>query len=786
MASIMSDSRESPASKGGFRSSAGLAAVVSVLGLVSAAQAQDAPMEAAETASDTTGFQEIIVTAQKREQSANTVPMSITAVGGDQLQLLGVKEVSDLVKVTPGLSVNVSTAGTVVYTLRGIGYNDTALSTRPAVTVYLDEAPVPFAPQTAGASLDVERVEVLKGPQGTLFGNNSTGGAINYVAVKPTPDFEAGGTFTYGRFNQVDLSGFVSGPLSGTLSARLAVEHRGMSEWQKNHVRDDSLGKQDFTNARGSLLWKPSDSLRAQLTVNRWVDRSDSQSAQLVEVREQIAGFLQFTGLAGYPLPSSGNRAADWDEGIDYARNNKFFQTIARLDYDLTPDLTLTSLTNYIDYKHDLPTDTDGTAVGNIFVASAGSAETFSQEVRLAAKFDRANAVIGVNYSKDKVTEAQAVSIPDSSTAYFLAAVSGQPQPTGFVNTKRENIRSYAVFGNLEYEIAPDITLQGGVRYTNTRDRYEGCSADNGDGTMGAVFGVLFGTPIGPGDCITLDLATGIPSLSVTDLDEDNISWRAGVQWQPENSTLLYANVSKGYKAGGFPSLVATTSPGLEPATQESVLGYEAGFKKGLFDRKLQVNGAVFYYDYRDKQVTGTIADPVLGPIAKLVNVPRSSVFGAELDLSMQPVRGLTLTAAGSYIKTKVKDHFTAFDALGTLRDLDGTVLPFAPQWQLSANARYEFPVSPDLNGFLGVNLSYQSKSYSDLGELDLTRVRGYTLTDIQAGVASDDGNWRAYVWGRNVFDTHYWFNQVRLVDTVSRWTGRPATYGVTLSYTFQ
>ncbi len=785
MASLMSDSQNGAAAKRRIRSSVALAAIASALAGATVARAQDAPpAPAAET--DNGGFQEIIVTAQKREQSANTVPMSITAVGGDQLQLLGVKDVSDLVKVTPGLSVNVSTTGTAVYTLRGIGYNDAAISTRPAVTVYLDEAPLPFALETNGVSLDIERVEVLKGPQGTLFGNNSTGGAINYIAAKPTPEFEAGGTFTYGRFNQIDLSGFVSGPLSDTLSARLAVEHRGMDEWQKSHTRDDKLGKQDFTNVRGTLLWKPTSALRAQLTVNRWVDRSDAPAAQLVEVREQSAGFLQFTGLEGYPLPPANNRAADWDPGVDYARNNKFFQTVGRIDYDISPNVTLTSLTNYIDYKHDLPTDTDGTAISDISVGAVGSAKTFSQELRLSAKFDRLNGVIGLNYSKDKVQEDQTPTVPDSSLAYFLADASGQPRPTGFLNRKRENIRSYAGFGNLEFEITPELTVQGGVRYTKTKNHYEGCSADNGDGTMGAAFGVLFGATIDPGECITLNLATGSPALIVTDLNEDNISWRGGIQWQPESSTLLYANISKGYKAGGFPSLVATTSPGLEAATQESVLGYEAGFKKGLLDRRVQLNGAVFYYDYKDKQVTGTIADPVLGPIAKLVNVPSSSIFGAEMDLSIRPVQGLTLTAAGSYIKTKVKDHFTAFDALGALRDLDGTPLPFAPQWQLSGNARYEFPVSDSLNAFAGVNVSYQSKSYSDLGELDLTKVKGYTLTDLQVGVESEEGNWRAFIWGRNVFDTHYWFNQVRLVDTVSRFTGRPATYGVTLSYKFQ
>lgn len=198
------------------------------------------------------GIQDIVVTAQKREQSINSVPMSITAATGEQLSQLGIKEASDLVKITPGLTFSTSQTGTPVYTLRGIGYDGFSLATRQAVSIYVDETPIPFALESHGASLDVERVEILKGPQGTLFGDNSTGGAVNYIANKPTSTLKAGGSFTYGRFNKLDISGYVSGPITDTLSVRVAVEHRGQSEWQKSYTRDDANGRVDFTSGRVS------------------------------------------------------------------------------------------------------------------------------------------------------------------------------------------------------------------------------------------------------------------------------------------------------------------------------------------------------------------------------------------------------------------------------------------------------------------------------------------------------------------------------------------------------
>jgi outer membrane receptor protein involved in Fe transport len=194
--------------------------------------------------------------------------MSVTAITGDALTSRGIVNVQDLAKVTPGLSFAESGNGVPVYSLRGVGFFDTSLGARPTVSVYLDEAPLPFAIMSGGASFDLERVEVLKGPQGTLFGQNATGGAINYVSAKPSSTPAAGATLSFARFATADWQGYVTGPLAPGLNARLAVRTMQGGGWQKSYTRDDTLGQQNYLQGRFLLDWRASDRLRLQLDLS--------------------------------------------------------------------------------------------------------------------------------------------------------------------------------------------------------------------------------------------------------------------------------------------------------------------------------------------------------------------------------------------------------------------------------------------------------------------------------------------------------------------------------------
>ena len=242
-----------------LRYAAGGSLLALVLGTAPAwAQSSTPAVPAGQSDDSADAVGEIIVTAQKRSERINAVPVSIVAATGEDLAKAGVTDISQLGKLVPGFTFQLSQYGTPVYGIRGISFFDTSGIAQPAVSVYVDQIPLPLSILARGASLDVERVEVLKGPQGTLFGENATGGAINYIAAKPTNEFAAGVDALYGRFNQVELGGFVSGPIGDTLGIRVAARTEQRGDWQYSTTRNDSSGQRNFTEGRILLDWKPS------------------------------------------------------------------------------------------------------------------------------------------------------------------------------------------------------------------------------------------------------------------------------------------------------------------------------------------------------------------------------------------------------------------------------------------------------------------------------------------------------------------------------------------------
>jgi iron complex outermembrane recepter protein len=748
------------------------AAVVSGSLSIGPARAQAEATDSA-TASDAS-LGDIVVTAQKREENINKVPMSITAATAQQLRNAGVTEIRDLVKITPGLTYADSTTGTPVYTIRGVGFSDFALAGRPTVTVYTDQAPIPFSIETRGVALDLERVEVLKGPQGTLFGTNSTGGAINFIAAKPTTELKFGGDLSYGRFNSTQVSAFVSGPISSTLTARVAVEHDGMDAWQVNYLNGDKNGVQDFWNGRLTLAWAPTDQLKASLTVNRWIDHSDTQAQQFIAYANNVP--VPVPELASLPTAPANNRAAGWDAGRNYRKDNNFLQTNLRLDYELADAMTVTSLTSYSRYREDQLSDLDGTTVSNNYQQTLGKIRSISQELRLAGRFlQNVRYTIGGSYSDDKSTELDPTFSPVASISNALGV------PVNFVTKTNQSSVTKAVFASFDYDVTPDINVYAGGRYTDFRTNFHGCAADTGDGFIGSVFGVQ------PGECFT-PTATGAPGIVNTILRQNNFSWRAGAQWTVAPRIMLYANLSKGYKAGSFPVLPATSFHQFDPVDQESVLAYEAGFKAALFDRAVQLNGAVFHYDYTNKQILGYASVIINGgavQVLRLINIPKSRINGAEIEITTAPVEGLKISAAGTYVSTRITSPFVGIDPLGATADFEGGRFPNTPKWQFSSDAEYKWAVNESVNAFLGGNLRYQSATNSGFGNVALFSTKEYALLDLRAGIESGDGKWRASLWGRNVTNTYYWTAAAHAQDAVVRFAGMPVTYGTSINFRF-
>ena len=417
--------------------------------------------------------------------------------------------------------------------------------------------------------------------------------------------------------------------------------------------------------------------------------------------------------------------------------------------------------------------------------------------------------VLGGDYAYALSEESNLLYYQGITTAYstvalpVLAKLSAAPTApaSGAILDGRTQSDTYAAFGNAEYHLSSKLDLHAGARYTESRQSFSGCGRDDGDGVLAEGFtalqilrGIHPVTRLSAGDCVTLR-PNLTPGLFTDTLDEHNVSWRVGADWHPLPRTLVYASVSKGYKSGSFPINAASTYVSLEPVTQESVLAYEVGAKARLLGGKADVEGALFYYDYTNKQLASNRPDAlgVFGIVNALVNVPKSAEKGAELSVRVHPVDGLTLSAQATYLDSYVRGTFMSYDQFSaTPIDLQGQPFPNTPSWSLVGGGQYDFPVRDDLHAFIGATAHYQSRSTGAFGtQISIDRgfpslsINGYAVLDLRAGVATKDDRWSLQVYGNNVTNTYYWTQASRIFDGTVRFAGRPATFGVKLAYRY-
>lgn len=801
-----------------------LLATGSALGLVLAAP------QTAFAADDQTGandavtangpsYGEIIVTAQKREQKLSDVGLTISAISPDALKDRSIQSLADVAAAVPGLSFINSANNTPVYNLRGVGFYDTSLGSYPTTSVYLDQVPLPFPVLTNLTAFDLERIEVLKGPQGTLFGQNSTGGAINYIAAKPTRELKYGVEASYGRFDDFVGSAYVSGPLSDTVRARIAVKGEKSGPWQYSYTRPNEKNGRN-KNIAGRLLidWDASSKLKFELNLNGWQDQNQPQAVAYSKFNVQAITNVS-DAVRNYPFaPTDDPRAADWSADNGMFRNLKFGQASLRGDWEFVEGVALTSITSYVGFTERGALDQDGLNYQDIDLRFfRGNIQSFSQELRLAnTDGGPLKWIVGGNFSKDHVFYRENLVYGDGSGGNNQSA---PYQIESSENYSDQHMKNYAAFANVEYKVVPDVTLKAGIRYTKAERRADICNVDGSTtrdggpanrnfpvGGANRLFDLLADLlapgndypDIKPGECFNLNDPSPLnpqanpdrpyePGLFRSSINEDNVSWRLGVDFKVTPDVLLYANVSKGYKAGGFGNINAAINYQFRPVVQESILAYEGGFKASLANRRVSINGAAFYMDYKNKQLRTKDINPIFGIIDALNNVPKSHLEGGEIEAHVYPVDGLELGAAATYIKSKI-DKYSGINAGGVVADFSGSVMPFTPKWQVALNGRYETPVADGIKAFVGAQMNYRSATYAviggGIGLADGYEINSFTTVDAQIGIKSDKG-WRAMVWGKNLGSTYYWTNVVAGQDQVVRYVQKPATYGVTLGFDF-
>jgi iron complex outermembrane recepter protein len=743
----------------------------------------------AQSAVDGNDHGEIVVTAQKRKEGINDVPITISAFSGTRLNDAGINGLNNLAAITPGLTVTDTSAnGVPIYTIRGVGFSDYSTSASSTVGIYADEVALPYAVMTRGVFFDTQQVEVLKGPQGDLYGRNSTAGQININSARPTDTFKAGASADVSNYGETNVEGYVSGPVVDGLTARLAGKVSEGGAWQHSISRpDDRLGNKDVMAVRGSLDWKATPNLDVFVSGHYIVDRSDNQAATAYSGTLIGESALRLpavtTTAAGSPTSafSVGNdSAADWGDGdLRPRRDNRLAGFVAKANLDLSV-ATLSSVTGYDRFTRHEANDGDGWAGNDGNSINDTHLSVFSQELRLASKESGPLTwIVGGYYSHDVMHENYHYYMQQSFYALALGIQT--------LDTRYDQITtSLAGFAHAEYRLGDGWRVLGGIRYTHEKRTWSGCTYDSGDGTLAQYVGTTVG------GCGTYDDIPGTPGYGTYAVFTDTIGankpmWKVGID-KKIGRELVYATVSNAFKSGGFSGINTNLASQLLPYGPETVTAYELGSKLSLAGNRIHVDAAAFWYDYRNKQESDYI-NTFVGALVQLTNVPRSRVRGAEVDGHWQVTPELSLDGSATYLDAVITDWPGAGVDSGNVAvatNLAGARLANSPRWQTMLAGAYEKAIGRDTKAFVALDMNSRTATSGRVLALDpSTGVAGYTLVNGRIGIKGEDGKWQVALWMRNIANRYYYTAAFAANSTYVRMNGMPRTFGLSARHDF-
>lgn len=708
------------------------------------------------SASDNSGLEEIVVTAQRRVESAQNVGIAMSVLSGSSLSEKSISYVNDLQNAVPSLQVEPAFGSSQPqFRLRGVGFIDYTSNNTSPVGVSLDGVAFALPIQTQGQLFDIDRVEVLRGPQGTLYGRNTTGGEINFISNRPTADPHAGLSLEYGSHNELNAEGFVSGSITDGLLGRLSVATEQGGAWQRNRVTGQSLGDKDKIAVRGQLQWDPSAAVDFRLGVHGAQDKSDEQGLYLLQ---------PFTPGSGPPsMPADSSRyATGWGLNPTFAKligisaNSKPGLDNSNDGVDLTANVDfggakLTGITAYNKLIRREYADWDATQFDDSDEYLNSDLDVFSQELRLAGNDGRFGWVSGIFYSHEDLRENFYSDLTDR-----LGGIA--------VTTYEQVANSLGVFAQGNYQLTDTLKATLGVREDHESRELIGLNTAFLPGAPSLTGGALGGS-------ITSNLPSG----------------KAELDYKPVLSTLLYASISRGVKSGGFTAHNTVTAPAADPFEPEKLTAYEIGLKSDL-TRTLRVDTSVFYYRYKDQQILGKVFDDASQSfIGRFVNA-NSRISGGEVDLEWRPLAGLLISQyagfAEGYYTSKLLD-VPLNPALPPV-DYDGQPESF-PKWSYGGDASYSW----NLGAFsLTAESNYSfHDTYSQfflLGSNDFT-IPKYWLANANLTLAPASGApWTVTLWGRNIFDKSYDLTRnFFLPSSEVAAAGEPTTIGIRLTYKY-
>ena len=778
-------------------------------------------------------LEEVIVTAQKRNQSENDIGIAISTWTGNELRDMGVVSAEDMALRTPGLTVNESSAtGVPLYTIRGVGFQDYSTGASSTVGIYFDQVAMPYTVMTRGLLFDAERVEVLKGPQGDLYGRNTTAGQINFISNKPSEEFEVGVNVGYSSYSTVDFEGFMNGSMGENVQGRIALKTIQSSDgWQKSVDGDDELGEKDVTALRASFNIELSQDAKLLLVAHHVDDQSDNKANTAYDGRE--IGLAEFSApySAVAPYLASGetppwystddNESAGWTNSytspitgttfdLRPKRDNQLKGMSAHLDWDLG-NVSLTSITAYNKFERVERNDWDGGQYNDSSNINTTDLSVFSQELQLSGSTESVDWLVGAYYSTDEMDEYYHYFMSDSlyggaSLVFDIAPFKLNGTGILELDTKyQQETDSSAIFGHVEWQFTDALKLTVGGRYTKEQRDWSGCTYVADDNSLGSFNNVLFGTTLSAGSCGTIDDRPSSPTFILgllgtpdannglavfTDtIDTSRMMGKIGLDYTPSDNVLYYASISQAFKSGGFNGANSNTTTQLMPYDEEILTSYEIGAKATLLEGSMQLNAAVFSYDYKDKQEQDRVIT-LVGAISGLTNVDESSITGAEIDIQWLPTDGLRLAFGGAWLDTEI-DQWQAVDAANSAWlvntatfDASGSELPQAPSLSYTALIGYDTNITENLILGMALDLSYTDKTTGGVAPERATE--DYTVINARLSISDASEKWKTLLWVRNVADEDYYASAFLGGNgPYVRSMGMPRTVGVSLSYSF-
>ena len=715
-------------------------------------------------------LEEIVVTAQRRAESLQDVPITINALSGEQLSSSGIEYTTDLQFHVPGFVLSPNAQFGLPF-LRGVGTDQITVGLEGSVAVHSNGVYLPRLVSSITDFYDIERVEVIKGPQGTLFGRNATGGVINVTPRQPEEEFGGYIDFSAGNYETLRVSGAVNVPLAeDRASLRIAALGSFDDGYVSNPYLNSRSEETDVVSLRPQLLLQVTDDLSIRLFGDYTKDESSrGQSAQLRPV------YASNLGVAfGAPL-HTGIRTQSGDASLQLDLEDYGFG--AEITWDLGA-MEFKSLSSYRKYEQTWALDFDVSELNLIFSAPSESSESVLQEFQLASSgAGRLEWLVGAFLFFEEPEQDFRLlfgAAPLGGTS--LAA--GGLYDSGIADVTRVETEAYAVFGQFSYSFTEAWRATLGLRYS-----YEKKEVDYNFALLDI-----------PAPSTAAELISNRPALGFSPFgDSPKNSWNAltpkfGIEYAMSEDILWFASATRGFKSGGFNSLLFGASPTLESVSEEFIWSYESGVKTTLMDGRLRANAAFFYYDYSDLQQNVLTEEAIAAGngFANVRNVGDAEIWGLELELDLAATPHLFFDGQLAYLNTEIEQLQAPDPNNPADVDQDGNDLPKAPEFSVSMGAEYHLPLDGLGNLALRMEYSYRDRIYYTLFNDPLAAAGSHNIVNGRLSLNSQADKWSVAVYARNLLDEDYEVGGFRggAFGNIAQF-GRPRTYGVNLKYNF-